>query len=493
MTPSFPAEPIYSKITLNVLYSLKGSVVTSGSLFLMNLILARTFSPLDLSLIFIVMSVTGIAMVIAEVGIPQAITVKLSERVSKEMSYRGPDVPSLILSSYLLGILISILFVLGQYFISDLIIFPNSDSTIVTALKISSLWILFSSFLKISQGVFSGFQEMRYSFFLNITSEPLKFIAVLFALFSSLYWKELIWGWTFVYFFSSLFCMVLIFLFLNKKKIDLNFGTPQCKKEILMQGLLLYSPVLGSFLIPYMMNLILARYGVGDVSYFALSFSMTSIYFVIFNAFSLAFLPAATQLMVQEDKERLANIVIVGVKYIGLGGFVILLIFYFFSDKILGILYGAQYVKAGPLLQLLAFGVFFDIFKTICDPLLMGTRHGGIVTLVEWIKLGMVLLFSSIAIERFGLVGTGITLFASFMVASYLKILFIEKYLSIKLSKPMGGLGCLAGGLILYHFFKIPFIIIIVFWILAIFYFKLWVWREVKYIWSLVRITSGRG
>jgi len=320
--------------------------------------------------------------------------------------------------------------------------------------------------------------------------EPLKFLLAVFALLLSLHWEELIWGWTFIYFLSVLFCVALLFLFFNKEKIDLNFWTTQCKKEIFIQGLLLYSPILGSFLIPYILNLILARYGVGEVSYFALSFSLTSIYFVIFNAFSFAFLPTATQLMVQGDKERLANIVIVGTKYIGLGGFVILLLFYFFSDWILAIFYGAQYVKAQLVLKLLAFSVFFDIFKTIYDPLLMGSRQGGIVTIIEWIKFGIVLLLGSITIERFGFLGTGITLFASFLTASSLKVFFVQRYLSIGLFKPMMGMGCLLMGLILYHFLKIPFIIIIIIWAVAVTYFRLWVWREVKTILALIRFTS---
>jgi O-antigen/teichoic acid export membrane protein len=494
MMDASPQAPIYSRITSNALYSLKGNLMTSGSLFVMNLVLARTFSPLDLSLIFIVMSVTGISMALAELGIPQAITVKLSERISKGVLYQGVEnIRSIIISSFSLGLTIAFLFALGLMTISGLFPFGQENNLVSGALKISSWWILFSSILKLSQGVFSGFQEMRYSFLLNITSEPFKLLAALVALFFGFYWKELIWGWTVVYLFSSLFCMILLILFLNKKRVGLMVRMPQCKKEILVQGLLLYSPVLGSFLIPYMMNLILAKHGVEDVSFFALTFSLTSVYFVIFNAFSLAFLPAATQLMVQKDRERLATIVVVGVKYIGLGGFVILLTFYFLSDTILNILYGAQYVKAGPLLQLLAFGVFFDIFKTIYDPLLMGTRHGGTVTLIEWIKFGMVLLFSPFAIERFGLLGTGIVLFVSFMVASCLKIFFIDRYLSIKLFKPMGGIGCLAGGLLLYHFSNIPFPVILVFWIFTVFYFKLWIWREVKYMWSLVHITSGKG
>ena len=484
-------EPIYRMITSNTLYSLKGSLITSGSLFAMNLILARTFTPLDIGLIFIVISITGIFMVIAELGIPQAVTIKLSERISREASYRGPgDVSSIIFSSYILGIIITILFVLGLFFISDFIPLIISNIDVQGALKISSLWILMSIVLKISQGVFNGFQKMKYSFFLNICVEPLKFLVVIFAFLFGLNWRGVIWGLTFSYLLAFLICIAFLFIFLTKEKIALDAKATQCKREIFIQGLLLCSPILGSFLIPYTLNLILARYGVGEVSYFALSLSLTSIYFVIFNAFSLAFLPAVTQLMVQKDKERLTNIVMVGVKYIGLGGFGILLVFYFFSDFLLGIIFGTQYIKAQQVLKLLAFSVFFDIFRTIYDPLLMGTRHGGVVTIIEWIKFGMVILLGSITIERFCLLGTGITLFFSFLTSSSLKIFFIQRYLSIELFKPMIGIGCLLGGLILYHFLKIPFITIILIWGVTVYYFKLWIWREVKYIWSLVRFTS---
>jgi O-antigen/teichoic acid export membrane protein len=489
MDPS-PRDPIYSKITSNVLYSLKGSLVTSASLFVMNLILARALPPLDLSFIFIVMSVIGILAAIAELGIPQAATVKLSERISKGISFQGVgDISSIIFSSFSIGMIVAILFVLGLFFISDFIPFSQASKDIAGALKISSLLIFFSSFVKISQGVFNGFQKMKYSFFLNITVEPLKFLLAVFALLFSLHWKELIWGLTFIYFLSFLFCAALLFIFLNKEKIDLNFGASQCKKAMLIQGLLLYSPILGSFLIPYILNLILARYGVEEVSYFALSLSLTSIYFVIFNAFSLALLPAATQLIVEEDKERLTNIVIVGAKYIGLGGFGILLVFYFFSDFILGFIYGTQYVKAQNVLKLLAFSVFFDIFKTICDPLLMGTKHGGVVTIIEWIKFGMVILLGSITIERFGLLGTGITLFLSFLTASSLKLFYIQRYLGIELLKPLMGMGCLLLGLLLYHLANIPLIVLAIIVAITIYLFKLWVWREVKYIWSLIRFS----
>ena len=155
MDPS-PRDPIYSKITSNVLYSLKGSLVTSASLFVMNLILARALPPLDLSFIFIVMSVIGILAAIAELGIPQAATVKLSERISKGISFQGVgDISSIIFSSFSIGMIVAILFVLGLFFISDFIPFSQASKDIADALKISSLLIFFSSFVKISQGVFN--------------------------------------------------------------------------------------------------------------------------------------------------------------------------------------------------------------------------------------------------------------------------------------------------------------------------------------------------
>jgi O-antigen/teichoic acid export membrane protein len=483
-----PNETIYKRITSNTLYSLKGSFVTSGSLFAMNLILARIFTPLDVSLIFIVISLTGIFMIVTEIGIPQAVTVRLSERISKGVSYRGRgDISSIILSSYTLGIIVAIIFTSGLFFISDFITSTLSNMDIASAVKISSLWILISSVLKISQGVFNGFQKMRYSFFLNAYVEPLKLLVAVFAFLWGLDWRGVIWGLTFSYVSAFFIYVTLLLIFFKREEVELNLHTPKIKREIFTHGLLLYSPVLGSFLIPYTLNLILARYGVGEVSYFALSVSLTTIYFVIFNAFSLAFLPAAAQLMVQKDKERLTNIIIVGVKYIGLGGFGILLVFYFFSEFMLGIIYGSEYIKAEQVLKLLAFGVFFDIFKTIFDPLLMGTRHGKARTVIEWIKFGIVSIFGFIAIERYGLLGTGIALFISFLIASSLKIFFIRMYLSIKLINPFIGIGCLVGGLIGHHFVHFPIIVLILFMGTIIYCFKLLVWGEVKLIWSLVR------
>lgn len=483
-------KTIYQKITSNMVYSLKGSIVISGCLFLANLILSRLFPPLELSLVFIVISITGIFMTISEMGVPQALTINLSERISKGPSSMGrSEINSMIVSSYTLGAMIGIVLTVVLFLSSNFISFKVSNIDITSALKMSSIWILASILLKVSQGVFNGFQKMKYSFFLNSIVEPLKFWVVILALIFGFSWKGVIWGWTLAYILAFLACTFLLFIFLNKEKIPLTFKPKQCKGEMLQKGLLLFSPALGSFLVPYILNLVLAKHEVSEVSYFALSFSLTSVYFVIFNAFSLAFLPAATQLMVQKDKERLTNIVIVGVKYIGLGGFGILLIFYFFSGFILRNLYGSQYLKAQQVLILLAFGVFFDIFKTISDPLLMGTGRGGVVTVVEWIKVGMILILSSFAIERFGLRGAGIALFVSFLTASFLKLFFIQRFLNIRLLRPLAGIGCLLSGLIVYHFVRIPFFILIIWMGTIIYYFKLWVWGEVKLIWSLVRLS----
>ncbi len=94
-------QSVYRKITSNTLYAFKGSLVTNGALFIVNLILSRLLPPLDLSLIFIVTSITGIFMIVSEMGIPQAVTVNLSERISKGPSFRnGFDIPSIIFSSY---------------------------------------------------------------------------------------------------------------------------------------------------------------------------------------------------------------------------------------------------------------------------------------------------------------------------------------------------------------------------------------------------------
>lgn len=480
----------YRKITSNTLYSLQGSIVISGCLFMTNLILSRLFPPSELSLVFIVISIAGIFMATSEMGIPQAVTIKLSERISKgRSSGGGSDINSIIISSYTLGGIIGVILMLFLFLNSNFISSKISNVNIASALKVSSIWILASIVLKISQGVFNGFQKMKYSFFLNSIAEPLKFWVVILALIFGFSWKQVIWGWTLAYIVAFLACVLLVFIFLNGEKIPLVFRTKQCKREMLHDGLFLFSPVVGSFLVPYILNLILAKHEVSEVSYFALSFSLTSIYFVIFNAFSLAFLPAATQLMVQKDRERLSNIVIVGIKYIGLGGFGILLVFYFFSGSILKNLYGSQYLKAQYVLILLAFSVFFDIFKTISDPLLMGIGRGGIVTVVEWIKVGMIVILSSFAIDRFGLVGAGMVLFVSFLTASSLKLFFIQRALDIRLLRPLIGIGCLLSGLMVYHFVRIPFFILIIWMGAIIYYFKLWVWGEVKLIWSFVRLS----
>jgi len=43
----------------------------------------------------------------------------------------------------------------------------------------------------------------------------------------------------------------------------------------------------------------------------------------------------------------------------------------------------------------------------------------------------------SLTIERFSLLGAGVTLFVSFLIASSLKLFIIVKYLNIDLLKPM--------------------------------------------------------
>jgi len=483
-------QSVYRKITSNTLYSLKGSIVTSGCLFIINLILSRLFPPLDLSLIFIVISITGIFMVASEMGIPQAITINLSERISKGASSRGVlEINSIIISSYTLGALIGVILMLLLFFNSNLISSKVSNVDIACALKISSIWILTSILLKISLGVFNGFQKMKYSFFLNTFVEPLKLLVVALALIFSFSWQNVIRGWALTYVVGCLASLLLLVIFLHKEKVPLNFKDKQCKGKILRDGVFLFSPILGSFLIPYILNLVLAKYEVSEVSYFVLSFSLTSVYFVIFNAFSLAFLPIATQLKVQKDEEHLRNIVVVGVKYIGLVGFGILLIFYFFSGLLLGNLFGAQYIKAQQVLKILAFGVFFDVFKTIYDPLLMGTGRGGIVTIVEWVKLGIIIVVGSLTIERFSLLGAGITLFVSFLVASSLKLYFVVKYLNIDLLKPMIGIGCLLAGLTVYHFIHFPFVFFVIFIGIIIYFFKILAWGEIKLILSLIRLT----
>lgn len=483
------ARILHDRAAKNTFYSLLGSLLTNGSLFLANLCLARAYSPADLGALFLVMSITGVFMVLAELGIPQAVTIRLSESVGQERSADRPErgVNSILGSSYAVGltagvILTVLLAALSPFFSPHL-----SRADLGSALVISSLWVSTSMLLKICHAVFNGFQRMEYSLLLAVLSEPGKLLVVLVALLFNASWSAVVWGWTGVYVGSMAVALAITLAFLRAKGYSPALEASSHQKKLLRQGLMLYSPVLGAFLLPYLLNIVVGRYEVQYVTYLTLCLSLTSVYFVVFSAISLTLLPVTAHLAARGESGRLVRITTTVLRCVGLSGFAILVLFHFFGAKLLKILFGLEFEGCEEFLRILTAAVFFDMFKTVLDPLLMGTGHGGLVTLLEWIKVGVILMVGCFTIERYGLTGLSWTLLAVFTGIAAAKVILARVVVGLKALRPMAGIGLLAGALGVFHGGSIHPLIFILLTGTIILSSRLWTVDETRLILSTIR------
>jgi len=470
----------------NTIYLLAGSVVANLTLFISNLLMARIFDPTNYGIITIVVSINSFFLLIADMGVAMAVTKFIAEDTQDQ-----ERISRLVSSALKLTVGFSLVAMVLLVSLSAWLAKAVFHQEIGLLLRVSAVWIASSLFFRVCTGVFNGFQRMGFSFVNSILFNGLRFIALITVICLDLGIDGVVAGWSFAYL-VSLFLMILLFLFfLRKWGIKLQW-TSGHERRIFKYGMYLALPFLGIYLIPYLLNIIIGWLSTADdVGYLAISFSLASLSFLVLTPVSNVLLPIASEAFASDDWERVSTIGKLNFKYLWLLSFGVLAFLSFFGEKLITLLYGAEYVGTVDALVIIAFAVFFESVKATTDPLLNGTKYARTVTRIEILKFALIVGLGIGLVYVRGVTGAATAIVIAYFVSAALKMYQVQKRLNVSLVGIAVEFVPLVLALVLFIYLGLPAWLFVILTVVIIVYRRLVPVRELQMMFSFFRAVMN--
>lgn len=464
----------YKNITTNTAYLIIWTIFANAAMFFSNILMARSFSPADYGTITLIISINAAFVLISDMGISTAITKLIPENITNPCNLN-----KLISDALKLAVLLSAIATAVLLFSSASLTntFIHRDMKIL--LDISSVWIICYLFLRIINGIFSGFQQMAYTLITTVLFDGLRFVALCIAIYAGFGINGVIIGWTLAKIAAILSITFVFMTFLRQKNVKLQRRSDY-KLPIMKYGLYFTMPFLGGYLTPYLLNVMTGWFSTSQsVALLSISLSLSSITFLFSQPIATILLPVTSEAFAADNLQRISPLAKVAIKYICLLSFGILCLLVFFENRIIILIYGEKYSAAGLPLIIMAIAAFFESSKAVTTPLLNGTKYAKTVAIIEILKFAIILGVGTMLIYIKGPIGAAAALASAYLVSSTLKIYQVKKVLGIDLIKPVIEFIPLIIALIIFILLKLPAWIFAIIAISYVIYRKLFEIREI--------------
>jgi O-antigen/teichoic acid export membrane protein len=171
-----------------------------------------------------------------------------------------------------------------------------------------------------------------------------------------------------------------------------------------------------------------------NIANFGADYFSSKVYRVIFPAFS----------KIQDDKYDLRQAFLKTTKIVSILAFPFCVILFLMGDELIRVIYGLKWLEAVPVLKILAFAGLFNTLPVAMGPLFNASGHPKAGFWFSVIQVVIFLLFIAPAAKLFGLVGIGIVVSVSALVAVIAYLPFTMKLISLKITDIF---NCLKSGL----------------------------------------------
>lgn len=190
-----------------------------------------------------------------------------------------------------------------------------------------------------------------------------------------------------------------------------------------------------------------------NIANFSADYFAAKVYRVIFPAFS----------KIQSDIFDLKTAFLKTTKIVSIFSLPFCIILIFFADLIIKIMYGPKWLEAIPVLRILAFAGLFNSLPVAMGPLFNATGNSKFVFWFSAIQVGLFFIFITPIAKLYGLVGVGIVVSLSQLIAIIAFLPFTMKLISLKTKELLISLKpCILSSILMtlmIIFLKIPFLI----------------------------------
>ena len=388
------------------------------------MVIARWLGASDYGLICLGFTTMTIVAGLSLVGLPAAVKRHVSFYKGKEDAAR---IKGAIIGALEISFPLSIIFALALFFSADWLsthIFHELNLTHV--LRIFSLGIPFWALTNNFVSATVGFQDLRYRVYVNeLFQNTFKLIAIVALLTSGFGVIGAAWGWVL----AVMGMPFLAFYFLQKKVFPI-FNTKTkaipMKGELLSFSWPLIFTTFAGLIMGYMDTLMLGYFSTAySVGIYNAALPTARVLGMGSGAFALIFLPVASELYARKREQDLKGIYTTVTKWIlciTLPGFLLMALF---SDWIMRILFGSEFVVGAPALSILAFSFFVSSLFGLSGSLLLVYERAKFVMCSSFAAAGANFILNLLLIPIYGIKGAAIATGISVFLGALLRFIFV--------------------------------------------------------------------
>ncbi len=344
---------------------LKGFIYTSLGLVLSKLftygwrIIAARVGVEEYGMLSIVLAVMGFLIPISTLGLGSAVERYVSYYIGKDDRV---GIRSTIMNSIKVSVFFSIFVAFCFFLLSDFIansIFKNPDLSIL--LKLFSLFLPLFVLDQIISPLFRVYNRLEYLTFVKYILESLlKFILALLLI----YLGYGIFGVIFAYFTSIGLSIILLFYFSRKHCFNFMDNTIVTKNnigELLRYSLPLVVGGLSGFVLTATDTLMLGYFKDSvQVGIYNAAYPTANLLLLIPTGLFAVLLPIITKAFARKNFGDIKQTYIFVIKWIFVFNFFIFLVMFTFSDNIIVLLFGNDYLSGSGALKILAISIFLN-------------------------------------------------------------------------------------------------------------------------------------
>jgi O-antigen/teichoic acid export membrane protein len=329
--------------------------------FISRFLFARFFTISDYGIFSLGTTIVSVFATIGTLGLAGGATRQIAYYVGKDETDK---VHLVILWSFVIATLVSIIvatiiFLSSGFIAQKIFNMPNFE----LPLKIFSIAIPFLVLISILSSIFLGFKHVHQQIFFNNVLRNLLFpilLVIVFVIGLSYEWgiiaNVVSIGITFVVFFVY---------FLKKKLLMVNAHT-KIKSRVIGKELLIFSlplsfVAISDMIITWTDTLMLGYFKTSDiVGLYNAAILIGGLISVSLTAMLFIYMPIVSELYAKNDFMEMRRSYYILTKWLCAVAFPLAILFVLFPKVILGFLFGEEYLIAGTVLQILAFGYFIN-------------------------------------------------------------------------------------------------------------------------------------
>jgi O-antigen/teichoic acid export membrane protein len=420
--------------------------------YFLRMFIARSFGPEDFGLFSLVSAIFGIVTTLALLGLPRGVERFLPFYLGKDDKAKAKGV---VFSAFKIMLPLGVLAFIIIYFFADVIsVYAFNEPALTPLLQLFAFSIPLSMILSILIGSFKGFQNMRNKALIEDITRPLSTILVLLFIFFFIY--SGINGTAYAYFFGYLIAALLgtYLLRSNLKSLGKDIKhVPRGRELLIFSWPLIMANYLG-MVIKWTDTMMLGIFTSSDiVGLYNVALLTSNLLFSIMMPLIYIFLPVITEIYAKGKKEELSEVYSSVLKWGFAATLPFFLLILFFSDNVLSVLYGQEYVAAALPLIILSIGQMFLLFSRPSSNMLIMMGKTKLSLLVTSIGTVLNIILNVALIPIWGMYGAAVATASTFLLIALLNVFFSQRHLDIRVFRLDQLKALVAGGVSMSVFY----------------------------------------